>query len=84
MRGRGREGERERGEGGEGGREGEKGEKETEGGGRERKNRREREVWTGQGHSGKAQLQRQSAVQHPRIYPRITQCYAFVVRYYVT
>ena len=36
----------------------------------------------GQGHSAKAQLQRESAVQHPRIYPHITQCYAFAVRYY--
>ena len=39
---------------------------------------------TGKGHSAKAQLERECAVQHPRIYPRITQCYAFAVRYYVT
>ena len=79
MRGRRREGgkeeERER-------------EREREGGGGgERTGGRVRErdlANTGKGHSAKAQPERECAVRHPRIYPRITQCYAFAVRYYVT
>ena len=79
----------------EGGRERERGRES----GRDRGRERERESWImpGQGHSVKAQLEREekpgalpirhlkeSAVQHPRVYPHITQCYAFAVRYYIT
>ena len=69
-----------------GGREGRR-ERERERGGGERTGGRVRErhlANAGKGHSAKAQLERECAVQHPRIYPRITQCYAFAVRYYIT